>query len=270
MLLRGLRSGGAAAPPHQSQRDSIYQPDIAQLLLQFLQPHTAVFHLSAVAFKTDGTVCRDFQGALQDFPVAGAEGDAVGDRDLDLIPILRPVFLQVLVWPSHEIIAALQLRPADEDAAVGIRRRAEFQPENEIVGEGLSGPDHLDQPRRSRMHGQNSVSGRVASVVARGLAVKIVCPVTPARQVVPVKQADKALLRFEIIGGDERCDGRDDNQGSQRKADQAVHARIIQNSGRDCNCQTNGSTAPEWTKLRSGGACARLDFVLQRFRPGWS
>lgn len=92
-----------------------------------------IFHLAAVAFKSNRAGGGDFERAFQDFPVARAEGNAVGHGDLDFIPILRLVFLQVLVWPGNEIIAALQLRSADEYAAVGVDRGAEFQPEDEII-----------------------------------------------------------------------------------------------------------------------------------------
>jgi len=108
-------------------------------LLQFLHPNPAVIHLATVAFEADRAGGREGQGVFQDLAVASAMRDVVRHRDFNFVPILRFVFLQVFVRPGHEVIAALQLRAANEDAAVGIRAGAKFQLEIEVVRKRLRG-----------------------------------------------------------------------------------------------------------------------------------
>src|SRR5687768_10784805 len=104
-------------------------------LVRVANTNAAVFHLAAVAFEADGAGFGDFESGFEDFAVAGAMGDAVFHDDDHFVPILRLVVFQLFVRAGEGIIAALQLRFADEDAAVGIWRRAEFELEREIFGE---------------------------------------------------------------------------------------------------------------------------------------
>ena len=62
-------------------------------------------------------------------------GHAVLHRDDQLVPVLRLVVLQVLERPGQPVVAALQLRSAHVDAAVGVGRRAELELEHEVVAE---------------------------------------------------------------------------------------------------------------------------------------
>jgi hypothetical protein len=51
------------------------------------------------------------------------------------VPVLGTVLAQILVRPRERIVAALKLRLANEDATVGIRRRAELKLEDKVPGE---------------------------------------------------------------------------------------------------------------------------------------
>ena len=62
------------------------------------------------------------------------------DDDFNLVPVLRFVELEVFVRPGDEVIAALQLRGADKDAAVGIDPGAKFQTQDKVRGELAHGP----------------------------------------------------------------------------------------------------------------------------------
>jgi len=159
-----------------------------------------VLHLPAIAFKPDGSGGRHRERIRQNLAVAGAKRDAVCHRDLDFIPILRLIFLQILVRPGDEIIAALQLRLADEDTAVRIGGGAKFQPEIEVVGKLARRSDFLHQPRCPWMHGQDAVCRRIAAVVTGGFAIEIICQIAPAGEVYPVEQADVTRFQFEIVG----------------------------------------------------------------------
>src|SRR6185295_5268147 len=78
------------------------------------------------------------------FSVAGAMCDAVLHRDFDFIPVLRLVFFERLVRTGHEVVSTLELRLPDEDAAVRVDGRAEFQFETEVPGE-LAGRRQLPE-----------------------------------------------------------------------------------------------------------------------------
>src|SRR6266853_3730104 len=110
----------------------------------------AVFHLAAVAFKTNRTGVRDLERILEDFAVADAMGFAAFDRNDDFIPILSLVMFQVIVGAGEQVVAALELWLADEDAAVGIRRSAKFELEDEILRKFACGPKGLDFPALRR------------------------------------------------------------------------------------------------------------------------
>ena len=90
-------------------------------LWQFLDANVAVFHLVTVGFQTNAAGVREFQGVFQHFTVAGAVGDVVFHGDFDFIPILRPVFLELLVGSGDKVITALKLRLADESPCCGWR-----------------------------------------------------------------------------------------------------------------------------------------------------
>ena len=69
----------------------------------------------------------------QRLAVAGAGGRVPLHDDFDFVPILGLVVLQLLVRTGHEVVAALKLRPAQEDAAVGVHPGPELQLEMEVV-----------------------------------------------------------------------------------------------------------------------------------------
>ena len=92
------------------------------------------------ASRPMGPVAGSFNASLQDLPIAGAAGNAILHSDLDQIPILRLVVLQRLVGAHDEVVAALKLGIADEDAAVGVHRGTKLQLEDEIPWELLGGP----------------------------------------------------------------------------------------------------------------------------------
>src|SRR2546421_499455 len=102
-------------------------------LWHFLQPNSPILHLPAVRFQPDRTGRRNFHRVLQHFPIAGAMRNAVFHRNLNLVPILGFVLLEVFIRTGHEIIPALQLWLANEDAAVCVHLGAELQLENEIL-----------------------------------------------------------------------------------------------------------------------------------------
>ena len=136
---------------------------------------------------------------FEDFPVASAVRDAVGHGDVDFIPILGLVFLEIFIRPGHEVIPALQLRPANEDAAVGIRARTKLELEIEVIGKLLRGRQLRELPRNPRVHREHAVARRVTAVVTRRFAIEIIRLVTPSRQIFAVEQTDIAWFRFEII-----------------------------------------------------------------------
>src|SRR5208282_868561 len=143
-------------------------------LRQFLETNSAVLHLTAVALQANRSGRGDIEGGFEHFAIASAERLAAADGDDDLIPVLRLVMLQMVVRPRDEIVAALQLRPANEDAAVGVGRGAEFQFQDEILGEFARGGDLLNLPKFGRRgHNQPVMFGDVAAVRADGLAVEL-------------------------------------------------------------------------------------------------
>src|SRR6185436_9901293 len=79
-------------------------------LLRLLDPDIAVLHLPAVGFEADGAGLWKLQRVFEDLAVAGAMRDVVLHHHDDLVPVLRLVILQRLVRPSHEVVAALELR----------------------------------------------------------------------------------------------------------------------------------------------------------------
>src|SRR2546422_4092623 len=117
-------------------------------------------------------------------------GDTVFYRDFDFIPILRFVFFELLVRTGDEVITALQLRLANENAAVRVHGGAEFQLEIEIIRKLACRPQYLHQPGFSRMDNQKAIRGGVTAITAGSFAVEIVRLVTPARKVFAIEQTD--------------------------------------------------------------------------------
>src|SRR5689334_8013190 len=98
-----------------------------------LNPNASVFHLAAVAFEADGTGLGQLERCFEHFAVARAAGGAVLGDDNQLVPILRLIAgLVVRRGAGEGIVAALKLRLAKEDAAVGVGRGAEFELEREV------------------------------------------------------------------------------------------------------------------------------------------
>src|SRR5260370_29399301 len=96
------------------------------------------------------------------------------DGELELVPILRLVFLQFLVRAGHEIIAHLKLRFADEQSTVGIHGGAELKLEVKILRKLPRGGQLFQFARSPGMDNKNAIVGAVTRVAALGLAVKTV------------------------------------------------------------------------------------------------
>src|SRR6185503_20625912 len=93
--------------------------------------------------------------------------------DFHFVPILRAVMLELFVRPGQRIIAALQLRPADVDAAVRIGRSAELEPQREVVREFGGGVELLNLPAFGwRRDNEPSVLRLETTIGRAGLAVK--------------------------------------------------------------------------------------------------
>ena len=132
--------------------------------------------------------------------------------------------LEVFVRAGDEKVAALQLRLAQIDAAVGVGRGAEFEAQLKILGKLASGPERLNATAfGGRRDDETSVDGAVASVRALSLSVERLVSlhfheqwgaglgrtfagrrgaVAPSGQVLAVEEAHEAGLRLEVAG---RC-----------------------------------------------------------------
>ena len=106
----------------------------------------------------------------------------------DFVPILRLVVLKLFVRTSQRIVPALQLRLANEDAAVRVRCGAKLQLEREVFRELLRRPE-LRNPAAFRRRGDNEppVLRDVAALAADGLAIEVVRAISPAGQVATIK-----------------------------------------------------------------------------------
>ncbi len=81
--------------------------------------------------------------------------------------------LQVFVRAGEGVVAALKLSAADEDAAVGVGRRAEFQAQNKIFREVPGGGKLLNSAPFGRSgDDQSSILGDKSPVGAARLAVE--------------------------------------------------------------------------------------------------
>src|SRR6266496_2155906 len=63
----------------------------------FFDADPPILHLAAVAFQADGTGGRNFHRRFQELAVAQAVRLAVLHRHFDLVPIARPVVLELLI-----------------------------------------------------------------------------------------------------------------------------------------------------------------------------
>ena len=73
--------------------------------------------MAAVSFKADGTGRRQFQCLFEHLPIACTMRHVVPHGNDHFIPILRLIVLKVFVRSRQNVIAALKLWLADEDAA---------------------------------------------------------------------------------------------------------------------------------------------------------
>ena len=176
----------------------------------------AVLELAAVAFEADGSGGRHGEGGFEDFAIAGAVGDAVFDFDDDLVPVLGFVLLQFFVGTGDEVVAALELGFAYEDAAVGVDGGSELELEDEIFGELGDGVDLAGEfvGLGGEVDGEDAVFGGVGSgVFGFGFAVVFLedfarCgdlffdfgAEAPAGEVFAVEEGDEAGLGGPVVG----------------------------------------------------------------------
>src|ERR1039457_2572354 len=163
-----------------------------------------------------GARFRNGKGGFEKLAVTGAAGHLALHDDLDLIPILGLVLLQVLVGSRHQVVPALKLWPTDENAAVGIDAGTEFELENEVLREFLHGVKLRDQSilPLGEVHGENAVLGGVtASVAGTRFAIELLHDLgdrgglwghlgteTPSREVLAVEQASELRVRLPLVG----------------------------------------------------------------------
>src|SRR5688572_26507298 len=84
----------------------------------FFNANAPILHLAAIRLESDRAGRGHLKRVGQQLAVARATRHTVFHDDLDFVPVLRPVFLQLLVGTGDEIVATLELRPAHVDAAV--------------------------------------------------------------------------------------------------------------------------------------------------------
>ena len=131
----------------------------------------AIFHLATVGFQADRAGFGKFQRVFENFAVAFAVGEVVVDGHDQVVPILRFVVFQFFVGAGDEVIAALKLRLAEEDAAVGVDGGAELQLEGEVAGEFFGGPELTEAGAFGgvvRMDGEDFAIGGVPAVAGFG------------------------------------------------------------------------------------------------------
>ena len=149
-----------------------------------------------IGFQTNGTGLWQLEGGLEHLTIAGAMSDIVLHHHLNLVPVLRLVLLESLVRTGHQVIAALQLRPAQKDPAVGVHRGAKLEAKDEVLRKFLLGPQ-LAQVRslgRSVIINHDlPVLGRIAPITGFNLAVKTLGGlVLPTRQVLAGNERKKS------------------------------------------------------------------------------
>ena len=100
-------------------------------------------------------------------------GHAASYRDFDFVPVAGPVIPQTFVGTGQGVVAALKLSAAQEDAAVRVRRGAEFQTQDEVLREVLRGGKLLNSASLGRSgDDQPAIFGDKSPVGAARLAVE--------------------------------------------------------------------------------------------------
>jgi hypothetical protein len=124
--------------------------------------------------------------------IARRPGETTAHRDDQFIPVQRSIALQVEVGTRDEEVAALQLRTANENAAVGVRTGAEFQPQFEVArirADRLQAGVGAEEPRDR--DDQTSMANHEAIVRGRRAAHRQrLIQVAPAAEVAAVEEAD--------------------------------------------------------------------------------
>jgi hypothetical protein len=87
----------------------------------------------AVCLQANRTGRGKLQRRFQDLAIARAARDSVLHRYFDQVPILRLVSPQFLVRTRDQVIAALELWLAKEDAAVGVDCCPKLQLQDEVL-----------------------------------------------------------------------------------------------------------------------------------------
>src|SRR5579872_468322 len=93
----------------------------------FLDAEAAELELAALGLQADAALVLRLEGFFEDLVVALALGLGAGDGDGQLVPVAVLEVLELLVRADGRVVAHLQLRAADVDAAVGPRGGAELQ-----------------------------------------------------------------------------------------------------------------------------------------------
>ncbi len=101
---------------------------------------------SRSASRPIGPVGGSLSASSRTLPIAGAMSDVVLHHHLDLVPFLRLVFGECLVRAGHQVIAALELRLAEENPAVRVDCGAELDAQDKVLRKLFGGPE-LPQPR---------------------------------------------------------------------------------------------------------------------------
>jgi len=176
-------------------------------LIQFLYANPSVLHLAAIAFQTNGAGGWDFELGVEHFAVAGAMRNPVFDDGHYFVPLLRLVVLQFLPRAGEDVVATLELRFADEDAAVSVGRGAKFKFEDEVFWKFPGRPKLLNTTTLGRSGDDKSPIDRdVARIVAGFLTVKggggfkcFLRAKPPTSEIVPVEKAHVTRLELKVI-----------------------------------------------------------------------
>ena len=157
-----------------------------------------------IGFQTNGTGLWQLEGGLEHLTIAGAMSDIVLHHHLNLVPVLRLVLLKSLVRSGHQVIAALQLRPAQKDPAVGVHRGAKLEAKDEVLRKFLLGPQLAQVRSLGRIVIINydlPVLGRIAPITGFNLAVKTLGGlVLPTRQVLAGNERKKSWFQLKRVG----------------------------------------------------------------------
>ena len=195
-------------------------------LLHFLHPNSPIIHLAAIAFKTNRPARWNRQRIRQHFTVTGAIRHVIRDDDIDFIPILRFVAREIRIRPGDEIIATLQLRPANKNSAIGIRARAKFQFQIKVIRKLALRPDFLDQPWSMCMHRQHTIRRGEAPIITCNFSVEAderVRAITPTGKIGSIEQRNKTGFRFEVIGVYFRQGGPQNKTSRDREGKNGFH-----------------------------------------------